>query len=130
MGLAMTKGLRTKSLRQAGMSVGLAAVVLGGLAGCHSHYVEADVKNDSGAAVSLVEVDYPSASFGVESLGAGATYHYRLKILGSGPTKLLWTDAARQDHSVAGPELHEGQSGTLRVTLQGATANWSTHVEP
>ena len=130
MGLAMTKGLRTKSLRQAGMSVGLAAVVLGGLAGCHSHYVEADVKNDSGAAVSLVEVDYPSASFGKESMASGAVYHYRFKILGDGATKIQWTDAHRQDHSVSGPSLEEGQEGTLTVTITGGTAAWDTKLRP
>ena len=117
-------------MKMRGLGLGLIVTVGACLGGCRSPYVEADVINATGASVTLVEVDYPSASFGVESLGAGATYHYRLKILGSGPTKLLWTDAARQDHSVAGPELHEGQSGTLRVTLQGATSNWSTHVEP
>jgi hypothetical protein len=125
MGLEMTK-----YLRQAGMNIGLVAVALGGLAGCHSHYVEADVKNDSGAAVSLVEVDYPSASFGKESMASGVVYHYRFKILGDGPTKILWTDVHRQDHSVPGPSLREGQEGTLTVTITGSTAEWNTKLRP
>src|ERR1700742_424558 len=87
---------------------GLAGVVLLAATGCRSRYIEATVVNAGGAAVSLVEVDYPTASFGKEALGAGASYHYRFKILGSGGTKVLWTDAARQEHTVAGPELHEG----------------------
>jgi len=100
------------------------------LAGCHSHYVEADVKNATGAAVSLVEVDYPSASFGTESLAAGAVYHYRFKILGDGATKVLWTDAAHRDHSVGGPVLKEGQEGTLVVTIEGETAVWKRTLRP
>jgi hypothetical protein len=98
--------------------------------GCKSAYVEADVRNATGAAVSLVEVDYPSASFGVETLGAGATYHYRFKILGDGPTKVMWTDAARKEHSVAGPTLREGQQGALTVTIQDGGAGWETALKP
>lgn len=112
------------------VGMGAAVIALAGLTGCHSHYVEADVKNDSGAAVSLVEVDYPSASFGTESLASGAVYHYRFKILGDGPVKILWTDAQRKDHSVSGPSLHEGQEGTLTVTITGSTALWNTGLRP
>jgi hypothetical protein len=100
------------------------------LAGCHSHYVAMDVRNDSGAAISLVEVDYPSASFGTDTLAAGAIYHYRFKILGDGPTKLLWTDAQQHDHTVAGPSLHEGQEGTLTATITGSTAVWTAQLKP
>lgn len=112
------------------VGMGVAVIALAGLTGCHSHYVEADVKNDSGAAVSLVEVDYPSASFGTESLASGAVYHYRFKILGNGATKILWTDAQRQDHSVSGPTLQEGQEGTLTVTITASTALWNTRLRP
>jgi hypothetical protein len=105
-------------------------VALVGMVGCKSAYVEADVKNASGAAVSLVEVDYPSASFGVETLAAGATYHYRFKILGSGPTKVMWTDAGQKEHTVAGPKLVEGQQGALTVTIQGDRAVWSPALKP
>jgi hypothetical protein len=98
-------------------------------AGCHSAYIEATVKNASGGGVSLVEVDYPSASFGREALAAGAEYHYRFKVLGSGATKVLWTDAAHQEHSAAGPVLHEGDEGRLTVTL-AATASWDLALKP
>jgi hypothetical protein len=109
---------------------GLAALVLLGAMGCKSAYVEADVVNATGAAVSLVEVDYPSASFGVESLGAGATYHYRFKILGDGGTKVMWTDAARREHTVSGPVLREGQQGSLVVRIEAGTAEWTPALQP
>ena len=109
----------------------VALVVVGlGMVGCHSHFVEADVKNDSGGDVTLVEVDYPSASFGKEALAGGAVYHYRFKILGDGPTKILWTDAQRKEHSVAGPQLMEGQEGSLTVTIEGGTAVWDMKLRP
>jgi hypothetical protein len=92
--------------------------------------VSATVKNDTGAAVTLVEVDYPSASFGRESLPAGATYPYRFKILGSGATKVSWTDAMRKQHAANGPDLHEGQQGQLAITLTPTGAQWSEQLTP
>ena len=98
--------------------------------GCKSLYVEADVVNSTPTPITLVELDYPSASFGTETLAAGGTYHYRFKILGSGPTKILWSDATHHDHSVPGPSLHEGQEGSLTVTVAGSTAQWTNHLQP
>jgi hypothetical protein len=108
----------------------LAALALAALTGCHSHYIAMDVHNASGKPITLLEVDYPSASFGVDTLAAGATYHYRFKILGDGPTKLLWTAASQQQHTVAGPSLSEGQEGTLDATITPATATLTTHLKP
>jgi hypothetical protein len=108
----------------------LAALALAALTGCHSHYVSIDVHNLSGNPISLLEVDYPSASFGVDTLAAGATYHYRVKILGDGPTKILWTDRVQQPHTVPGPNLSEGQEGTLSADINPTTATWSTHLKP
>ncbi len=107
-----------------------AAVTLVALTGCHSHYVSMDLQNNSGKPVTLIEVDYPSASFGVDTLATGATYHYRFKILGDGPTKLLWTDASQQEHTVAGPSLNEGQEGTLSASITPTTATWTAHLKP
>jgi hypothetical protein len=111
--------------------VGL-AVLLGGLAaaGCKSPYVSATVRNETGGPVTLVEVDYPSASFGRESLAPGAAYPYRFKILGSGATKVSWTDAQRKDHTAAGPELSEGQHGQLTITLTPTGAQWAQQLVP
>jgi hypothetical protein len=99
------------------------------LCGCASKYVQASVRNQTGGTVTLVEVDYPSASFGAETLADGAVYNYRFKILGSGSTKVQWTDAERKQHEIAGPKLEEGQQGSLLVTLTQNGANWDTHLQ-
>ncbi len=91
-----------------------------GLTGCHSAYVDAVVANRTGEPVSVIEVDYPSASFGTETLAAGKDFHYRFKVQGEGPLKLFWTDALRHDHTAKGPELHEGADGSLQIVLQPA----------
>jgi hypothetical protein len=106
----------------------LAAVALAALTGCHSHYVSIDVHNQTGSPITLLEVDYPSASFGADTLAAGATYHYRFKILGDGPTKILWTDATQHEHTVPGPSLTEGQEGALTADITPTTATWTTHL--
>jgi hypothetical protein len=103
-----------------------AGICVLGLAGCHSPFIEADVVNRSGAPLSVVEVDYPSASFGTESLANDAVYHYRFKVQGSGPLKVLWTDAKRVDHTVNGPQLSEGTEGALRIVIgPGSTVDWN-----
>jgi len=115
----------TERIRRATVA-GFAGFALFASAGCrHSAYIAATVKNGSGAPVSLVEVDYPSASFGRETLAAGAEYHYRFKVLGNGPTKVMWSDAAHKDHATPGPVLHEGDEGQLTVTLTAENARWN-----
>lgn len=100
------------------------------LSGCHSAFVEASVVNHSGAAIRLVEVDYPSASVGTQDLPDGATFKYRFKILGNGPARLSWTDLQSKDHTSPGPNLQEGEEGTLAVTLRPADALWDIHLRP
>lgn len=86
-------------------------------AGCRSAFVSATITNHSGEPISLIEVDYPSASFGLSSLAPEGQFHYRFKIQGSGPIQLQFTDAAGKAHSVTGPDIAEGEQGTLDVTI-------------
>jgi hypothetical protein len=93
--------------------------------GCHSAYVEATVINHTDKPIPLIEVDYPSASFGTENLAPGAAFHYRFKVLGSGATRLLYTDADHHDHTSGGPALKEGDEGRLQISIERAATNWS-----
>lgn len=104
----------------------VAAATLLSVIGCHSALVDTTVQNHSGAPLSLLEVDYPSASFGTQNLADGADFHYRFKVLGSGPLKLTYTDTARHDHSSAGPTLQEGSEGLLTITVDPAGVRWQT----
>jgi len=98
------------------------------LAGCRSPYIAATVENQTGGQVSLVEVDYPSASFGKESIPNGDAFHYRFKVLGSGQTSVVWTDAGHHQHTSKGPDLHELQEGSLTVVLGPSSATWQTQL--
>jgi hypothetical protein len=116
----------------------LAAVALTALAaaaGCHSYHVDATVENRTGAAIQLLEVDYPSASFGAGSLAAGEVFHYRIQLRGSGPIKVLYavSDGSRTQRSVQieGPTLAEPQEGRLRIVLlPGGKAEFHPELTP
>jgi hypothetical protein len=102
------------------MTVALAAT------GCHSAYIQSTVLNETAQPISLIEVDYPSASFGLQRLDPGQSFPYRFKVLGSGPLKLIYTDASHHDHQATGPVLREGNEGPLRIVI----ANDGVHWEP
>jgi osmotically-inducible protein OsmY len=97
-----------------------------GLSACRSAFVETTIANGDSAAVRLIEVDYPSASFGVQSLDAHAVYHYHFKIQGSGPITITWTDSTGKVHTSTGPVLFEGQHGDLRISINASNVvHWN-----
>jgi hypothetical protein len=97
----------------------LAGIVMAAFfaAGCHSYHVESTVENRTGGPVKLLEVDYPTASFGADSLAVGADFHYRIQLRGSGPLKVQFTSADGHQAQVTGPTLAERQEGSLRIVL-------------
>ena len=85
--------------------------------GCHSYHVETTVENRTGAAIQLLEVDYPSASFGADRLAAGSDFHYRIQIQGTGTLRVQYTDAGGAKEQIDGPTLIERQQGALQIVL-------------
>jgi len=85
--------------------------------GCHSYRVDAAVENRTGGAITELEVDYPSASFGANSLAADAVFHYRFQVRGSGPVTVQYTAADGRQIKLTGPTLHEKQEGRLDIVL-------------
>jgi hypothetical protein len=109
-----------RSLRALTLSAALIAA-----AGCHSPYVAATVSNHTGQPIELIEVDYPSASFGTQNLAPGADLHYRFKVLGSGNMKLLYTDSAHHDHKSDGPALKEGDEFPVSIAITPTGVTWT-----
>jgi hypothetical protein len=96
----------------------LAALMLTALlAGCHSYHVETSVVNRTGGAIQLLEVDYPSASFGDNRLDAGGLFHYRIQVRGSGQLKVQYTTSDERQVHIDGPALAERQEGSLQIVL-------------
>src|SRR4051812_1419632 len=97
------------------------------LAGCRSPYIEATVSNRTAQPIQLIEVDYPSASFGTQSLAPGADFHYRFKVLGEGNMKLIYTDSANHEQKSEGPLLKEGAEGPVLITITPGGTNWQNN---
>lgn len=96
------------------------------LSGCRSPFVQTAIVNHSGGTVRLIEVDYPSASFGTQQIADGATYQYRFKIQDSGPVKITFTGADNSVCNSTGPTLNEGEQGSLTITLEsGGKVTWT-----
>ena len=85
---------------------------------CRDAHVNVTVENQTGASIDLLEVDYPSASFGADSLAAGASYHYLIQVRLDGPVKVQYSEhASHKLRQMTGPDLHEGQQGQLEIVL-------------
>lgn len=103
------------------------------LAACHSPYVETTITNRTGSAVSLIEVDYPDASFGTQQIANSETFHYRFKILGPtpGPVKITFTTPDKNVHAATGPMLYPSQQGGLSIGLEpGGNVTWTPALSP
>lgn len=84
---------------------------------------------NQGATIHTLEVDYPSQSFGTETLGTNQVFHYRFKVQGSGPVKMQFQDATGKMRSSTGPSLAEGAEGTIAVTITpDARVSWTPTV--
>ena len=96
--------------------ISLSSVLLAASA-CHSYHIDATIENRTGASVRLLEVDYPSASFGVDSLAAGVSFQYRFQVRGDGPLKLSYLATGGKQVQITGPALTERQQGQVRIVL-------------
>ncbi|HEX4004611.1 MAG TPA: hypothetical protein VHX60_00400 [Acidobacteriaceae bacterium] len=108
----------------------LALGAAGGLSGCKSPWVQATVINDEDSPVKLVEVNYPGGSFGVQSIAPHSSFHYRFHILSDSPVEVDFSDAAGHNEVIKGPELEQGEEGTLTIDIRaGDKVVWSTNLK-
>jgi len=112
-------------------TIAILSVALIALAACHSYHIEITVENRTGGAIQLLEVDYPSASFGANTLAAGATLPYRIQVRGSGPLKVEFTASDGHQTQIEGPTLAERQEGRIEIVLLPAGyAEFHPHLTP
>lgn len=106
-------------MREPKWKLGYAAAfaVLLATTGCKSYWVDANIQNQTGQAIHELEVDYPTASFGTNSLAPGGTMHYRFQIRGSGPVKVEYTLPDGKTAHAQALTLHEHQYGQLTIRL-------------
>ena len=98
----------------------LPAILLIGLSlftACHSYHIEATVENRTGGTVTLLEVDYPSASFGSDTLAPDGVFHHRIQTRGNGPINVQYTGPHGRAVQVQGPDIYEQQDGSIQIVL-------------
>jgi hypothetical protein len=97
-----------------------ATILLVGLSlftACHSYHIEATVENHTGGTVTLLEVDYPSASFGADTLAQDGVLRHRIQTRGNGPITVQYTWPHGRAAQVQGPDIHEQQEGSIEIIL-------------
>ena len=98
-------------------SAAIVLLALAAVAGCRSYHVGITVENRTGAAIQLLEIDYPSASFGADSMAPGANLKYQVQVRGSAPIRVQYTIAGGVQKQISGPSLSEGDEGQLQIVL-------------
>lgn len=96
---------------------------------CRSRVILVTLMNTSPQPISTIVVDYPHATFGVNSLAPATTYMYKIKPLETGPLKVQFVDAQGRSHNFTGPILHKSQEGSIeiRMTQDAASARPDLH---
>jgi hypothetical protein len=109
----------------------IACALLLGITGCKSYWINASIENQTGQTIHELEVDYPTASFGTNSLTPGASMRYRFQVRGSGPVKVEYTLRDGKTTHAQGLTLAEHQKGELLIRLlpQGKV-EFSPKLEP
>jgi hypothetical protein len=112
------------------LAAGLSIALLS-LAACHSYHIDTKVENRTGGAIQLLEVSYPSASFGADSMAPRAILNYRIQVRGSGPFKVQYTGSDGRQRQIEGPLLSGRQEGQLDIMLLPAGgAEFHPHLTP
>jgi hypothetical protein len=102
---------------QTALTALLALAALGTMLACHSYHIDATIENRTGGPLTLLEVDYPSASFGADALAPNAVFHYSFQTRGTGQISVQYTGATGRPVQTKGPTLFEGQQGRLEIVL-------------
>jgi hypothetical protein len=92
------------------------------LASCKSRVVRVTLMNSSSQPVNTIEVNYPGAAFGVNTLTPGQMWPYTIKPLETGPLKVQYTNAQGKSLSFIGPTLYKNNEGAIVVMLQQDSA--------
>jgi hypothetical protein len=96
-----------------------------GFAGCASSYmIPVTVTNTSTEKLSTIVVTYPEASFGINTLESGKSFHYKIKPTASGALKVEFFNSRGVDRVSPGPVLQQSNKGSIEIQLTQDGATW------
>lgn len=87
-----------------------------------SHIIVVTLWNDSGKPLSGITVDYPEATFGKNTLAAGDSFQYKIKVTDNGPLKISFTNASGLHISNSTGPLHRNDEGAIEIKLSQETS--------
>jgi len=87
------------------------------MAGCRAHVVKISLTNTSAEPIKTIIVDYPSATFGKDTLAPRETYFSLIKPVDKGPIKVRFTDAQGVSHVYQSTSLEPGDDGWVDIKL-------------
>ena len=86
--------------------------------GCiRSHVIQVSVTNTSNEKIANIVIDYPDATFGINSLDPGKSFQYKIKPTGTGAIKIEFLNSRAVDHVSAGPTVHKNDEGSIEIKL-------------
>jgi len=93
-------------------------VALLAVSGCtHSHIIQVNVTNASNETLSTIVIDYPDATFGINSLEPGKSFQYKIKPTANGVLKIAFRNAHGMSREAAGPVVNKNDEGTIEIKL-------------
>ena len=91
------------------------------MAGCRAHVVKISLTNTSTGPIKTIIVDYPTATFGKDTLAPGETYFSLIKPVDKGPITVRFTDAQGGSHTYESISLEQGDDGSVDIKLTQAS---------
>jgi len=95
----------------------MALVFVIAVAGCRAHVVKISLTNISTEPIKTIIVDYPSATFGKDTLAPRESYFSLIKPVDKGPIKVRFTDAQGVSHVYRSTSLAPGDDGWVDIKL-------------
>lgn len=92
------------------------------LSGCRAHVVKISLTNASTEPIKTIIVDYPSATFGKDTLAPRETYFSLVKPVDKGPITVRFTDAQGVSHTYKSASLQPGDDGWVSIKLTQTSA--------
>ncbi len=100
----------------------VALVFVMAMAGCRAHVVKISLTNTSAGPIRTIIVDYPTATFGKDTLAPRETYFSLVKPVDKGPIKVRFTDAQGVSHTYESVSLEPGDDGSVDIKLAQTSA--------
>lgn len=100
------------------------------ISGClRSRVIDVTVTNTSAENLSNIVIDYPEATFGINLLAPGKSFHYKIKPTDTGALRISFTDTRGHDHNSAGPVVHKGDEGSIEIKLTQEAATSQARIK-